>query len=155
MKAPLDEQNLIRANALFWEQMLDLRLEPMASAEEFRLATAHTLSFVLLGGVWRGRIEVRMAQGLASLATAAMLMQSLESVGDADVLDAAKEIANMIAGTLKSSLPRPCSMSVPESQREPGGFSGVVLSEDSLVAAFRHPAGDMMVRVCEEECAAA
>ncbi len=45
-----------------------------------------------LGGVWKGRIEVRLAEGLAYHATAAaMMMQAVETVGEADALDAAKE----------------------------------------------------------------
>jgi hypothetical protein len=81
-----------------------------------------------------------------------MMMQPLESVGEADALDAAKEIANMIAGTIKSSLPRPCTMTVPESAVEAEGFQGAARADDSLVVAFHHASGDLMVRVWEQEC---
>ena len=50
-------------------------------------------------------IEVRIDERLEYRATAAMLMQPIETVGEADTLDAIKEIANMIAGSIKSSLP--------------------------------------------------
>ena len=73
-------------------------------------------------GVWKGRIEVRMTQGLAYQATATMMMQPLESVLEFDALDATKEIANIIAGTIKSSLPRPCTMTVPTSAVDRDGF---------------------------------
>jgi hypothetical protein len=63
-----------------------------------------------------------MAEGLAYQATAMMMMQPLETVAESDALDATKEIANMIAGTIKSSLPRPCTMTVPESIVETEGF---------------------------------
>jgi CheY-specific phosphatase CheX len=105
-----------------------------------------------LSGEWKGRIEVRMASGLAYQATAAMMMQPIDTVGEADALDAAREIANMIAVTIKSSLPRPCSMAVPESVVESEGFRGQPRTEDSLAVAFRHAAGDLMVRVWEQEC---
>jgi len=36
-----------------------------------------------------------------------MMMQPLETVAESDALDATKEIANMIAGTIKSALPAP------------------------------------------------
>ncbi len=91
---------------------------------EFCVGAGHVLGSVNLGGVWKGRIEVRMAEGLAYQATAAMMMQPLETVAEADALDATKEIANMIAGTIKSSLPRPCTMTVPESAVEAEGFCG-------------------------------
>ena len=93
-----------------------------------------------------------MAEGLAYQATAAMLMQPVESVGVADALDATKEIANMIAGVIKSSLPRPCTMTVPESTVEAAGFCSAAQTEDSLVVAFRHASGDLMVRIWEEKC---
>lgn len=131
MKAKLDEQNVKKANAQFWEQMLAMRLETISSPEKPCLGAGHMFGVVALEGVWTGRVEVRMADGLAYEATAAMMMQALETVGEMDVLDATKEIANMIAGTIKSSLPRPCSMTVPVSAVEHEEFCGPVGTEDS------------------------
>jgi CheY-specific phosphatase CheX len=153
MKAQVDEQCVINANSQFWEQMLAMTLAPMATPNEFSVAPGHVMGSVSLGGVWKGRIEVRMAEGLAYQATAAMMMQPLDTVVEADALDATKEIANMIAGTIKSSLPRPCTMTVPEAGVEVNAFCIPPLTEDSLIVAFRHESGDLMVRVCEEECA--
>ena len=115
MRAPLDEQTVINANAQFWNQMLSMTLDPLKTDRQFCLEPGHLLASVGLDGVWKGRIEVRMGEGLAYQATAAMMMQPLESVAEADALDATKEIANMIAGTIKSALPRPCTMTVPDS----------------------------------------
>jgi CheY-specific phosphatase CheX len=105
-----------------------------------------------LSGVWKGSIEVRMARQLGRSATAAMLMQPVEEVGEADTLDAVKEIANMIAGVIKSALPRPCSMTVPDSAFHPEGFCGATRTEDSLIVAFQHEEGNLMIRVLEQEC---
>jgi CheY-specific phosphatase CheX len=151
MRAALDEQSVINANAQFWEQMLAMTLEPMQSAQEFRAGAGQMMGSVDLAGAWTGRIEVRLAGGLAYLATAAMMMQALDTVGEADALDATKEIANMIAGTIKSCLPRPCSMTVPESVMEKLEYREFPRSEDSLIVAFRHASGDLMVRVWEKE----
>jgi CheY-specific phosphatase CheX len=152
MKALIDERSVIKANAQFWEQMLAMTLDPVASPEEFSAGAGHLMGCIDLAGAWKGRITVRMTEGLAYEATAAMMMQPRESVGEADVLDASKEIANMIAGTLKSSLPRPCSMSVPESALEAEEFKGRKPAEDTLMVAFRHASGDLMVHVWEQEC---
>jgi CheY-specific phosphatase CheX len=151
MKAFVDEQCVIKANSQFWEQMLAMTLDTLPASEEHSVGAGHVLGRVNLGGMWKGQIEVRMTEGLAYQATAAMMMQPLESVGPADALDATKEIANMIAGTIKSSLPRPCTMTIPESAVEAEGFCGAQ-TEDSLMVAFRHASGDLMVRICEEEC---
>lgn len=152
MRAQIDEQCIINANAQFWEQMLAMTLDPLAAPGQFCVSAGHILGSVNLQGVWKGRIEVRMAEGLAYQATATMLMQPLETVAESDALDATKEIANMIAGTIKSSLPRPCTMSVPESVVEADGFCSLAQTEDSLVVAFQHESGDLMVRIWEQEC---
>ena len=152
MQARLDEQCVINANSQFWEQMLVMTLDAMLIAEKFCLGAGHILSSVNLSGQWKGRIEVRMARGLAYQATATMMMQPLDTVVEADALDAAREIANMIAGSIKSSLPRPCSMALPESAVESVGFCSEPRTEDSLSVAFRHATGDLMVRVWEQEC---
>ena len=154
MRTQVTPENVEKANSQFWEQMLAMRLDTMGSAMEFCVDAGHVLGYVVMGGAWKGRVEVRMASGLAYEATAAMLMQPLDTVAELDALDAAKEIANMIAGTIKSSLPRPCSMSVPQSAVEAGGFCGPARAEDALVVGFRHQSGDLMVRIWEQECVA-
>jgi len=153
MRAQLDRQSVIHANAQFWEQMLAMTLYPLVSPGEFCAGSRYLLGCVTLEGVWKGRIEVRMSEGLAYQATAAMLMQPLEMVAETDALDATKEIANIIAGVIKSSLPRPCTMTVPESAVESEGFCSAAQTYDTLVVAFRHPSGDMMVRIWEQEYA--
>ena len=152
MRAQLDEQSVIKANSQFWEQMLAMKLDPVSSPEEFYAAAGHVFGSVRLSGVWTGQIEVRMAEALAYEATAAMMMQPLNTVGESDALDATKEIANMIAGVIKSSLPRPCSMTVPESAVETEVFRGHGPTEDSLVVVFHHASGDLMVRIWEQAC---
>jgi CheY-specific phosphatase CheX len=151
MRVQLDEQSVINANNQFWEQMLDFKLEHVPMADTFCVGTRHLLGSVELSGVWQGRIEVRIDQKLAHAATAAMLMQPLDSVAEADTMDATKEITNMIAGVIKSSLPRPCSMTVPESAVEPESVCRQQRTDFTLVVGFRHAEGDLMVGICEHE----
>ncbi len=151
MRVQLDEESIIKANAQFWEQMLAMKLDPTLTAGEICLDSGHIIGSVGLTGVWKGKVEVRMSGALAYVATAAMMMQQLETVGEADALDATKEIANMIAGTIKSSLPRPCAMAVPESYVVSEKFCSLTRTEDSLVVTFNHAAGSLMVRVWEQE----
>jgi chemotaxis protein CheX len=152
MWAELDEASLVKANAQLWEPMMAMRLEPMASSEEFCVEPGHLIGSVSLYGLWSGRIEVRMAAGLALAATAAMLMQPAESVTEGDTLDAAKEIANMIGGVIKSSLPKPCTLNVPESSVATDELCMLPRTDDVLSVAFRHDAGTLLLRVWEEAC---
>lgn len=153
MRAQLNEESLVKANAQFWEQMLSMQLDRVPCAENFCVGSGHLLASVALSGAWKGRIEVRLAQELALAATAAMMMQPSDAVTEADVLDAIREIANMIGGVIKSSLPRPCAMALPESGVAAETHCVLPGSGDSLAVAFRHAAGGLMVRVWEEECA--
>ena len=152
MRAQVDEECVIKANSQFWEQMLAMKLDTMRPSAEFCVGAGHVMGSVTLSGAWTGRIEIRMAGTLAYEATAAMMMQPLDTVAEADALDATKEIANMIAGTIKSSLPRPCAMAVPESVVEAESFCGQPRTEDSLMVIFHHAAGDLMVCIWEKEC---
>jgi CheY-specific phosphatase CheX len=167
MQVRVTEDSIQNASAQFWEQMLAMRLEPVSSidltdpvretaeshAESSQIrciGPQHVVGSCDLAGVWVGRIEVRLSRGLAIEATAAMLMQSIESVEACDTIDATKEIANMIAGTIKSALPRPCTMTVPSANVEIGDFCIPQRTRDSVTVFFQHAAGELMIRVWQE-----
>jgi chemotaxis protein CheX len=147
MQIELDESSIIKANSQFWEQMLAMKLDPMTTPDEFCLGSGHVLGSVSLSGAWNGCIEIRMDEGPSRQATAAMLMQPVDTVGEADALDATREITNMIAGVIKSSLPHPCAMTVPDAQVTRQRYCGATRNRDSVAVAFRHDAGEIMVSV--------
>jgi CheY-specific phosphatase CheX len=160
MHISVTEESIQRANGLFWEQMLAMCVTPICagegSAEILRcIGSGHVLGACVLSGVWNGRVEVRLSRGLALEATVAMLMQPLEQVQESDTLDAVREIANMIAGTLKSALPRPCALSLPSAAIEPDDFCVLPRTQDSVTVFFAHQAGEFMVRVWEDGTAGA
>jgi CheY-specific phosphatase CheX len=153
MPVTVTEENICNANALFWEQMLAMRVEPIQKTTEAEvrcIGAEHIVGSCDLSGVWIGRIEVRLSHGLAMHATSAMLMQPVESVQPNDALDAIREIANMIAGTIKSTLPRPCTMTVPSAEVEPADFCILPRTNDSVTVFFHHAAGELMVRVRQQ-----
>lgn len=158
MQVTITTENIQNANAQFWEQMLAMRLEPIGETHDHMervrcIGAEHVVASCNLSGVWVGRIEVRLSRGLARQATSAMLMQPVESIQTSDTLDATKEIANMIAGTLKSALPRPCAMTVPSAEVESADFCILPRTPDSVTVFFRHAAGELMVRVWEQAMA--
>jgi len=155
MHSAVTESSIERANAQFWEQMLAMQLDPVGATGQRSIGTNHVLGSCDLSGSWNGRIEVRLSKGLAISATAAMLMQPPKTVQPADTLDAIKEIANMIAGTLKSALPRPCVMTVPFAERVEEDFCVLLHTADSISSFFRHETGELMIRVREAEFYAA
>jgi CheY-specific phosphatase CheX len=155
MHEAISQASIEKANALFWEQMLAMQLNAVNRncVEETNvrcIGVEHVMGSCDLSGVWSGRIEVRLSRGLALEATAAMLMLPVDQVQAADILDATKEIANMIAGTLKSALPRPCAMTVPSAALETADFCILPRTCDSVTVFFCHPTGELMVRVWEQ-----
>lgn len=152
MWAQLSEELLAKANAQFWEQMLNMHLEEVPDAERFCVGPGHLRASIDLSGQWAGRIEIRLAPGLAQSATAAMLMQSAEAVTIDDTLDAIREIVNIIGGVIKSALPRPCAMALPESSLEGEHLCTEPPTGTTLTAAFRHETGGLVVKVQEESC---
>ena len=152
MWAELDEASLVKANAQFWEPMIAMRLEPVTGSDEFCVGPGHLIGSVNLNGKWKGRIEVHLGKALAHAATAAMLMQPVETITEADALDATREIANMLGGVIKTSLPRPSSMDVPEASVATNGLCMQPRTADLLSAAFRHDTGTLLLRVWEEAC---
>jgi|SRR5580658_752468 CheY-specific phosphatase CheX len=151
MRAQVEEKHVIEASSRFWEQMLAMKLDPEPVREKICVGHKHLLGRIDLSGAWEGRIEIRIAEGLARLATAVMLMQPIETVADADMMDATSEIANMIAGVIKSSLPQPCEMSLPHAGVEACNFCGEQPARNSIDVAFRHADGKMVVRIWEDE----
>lgn len=157
MHEAVTEESIQKATALFWEQMLAMPIraivltsEPESAVEARCIGTGHAVGACVLSGAWSGRIEIRLSPALAVEATAAMLMQPAETVVESDLLDATKEIANMVAGTIKSALPRPCAMSVPSAEIESEDFCVLPRTEDSVTVFFHHPAGELLVRVWQE-----
>jgi CheY-specific phosphatase CheX len=164
MHDAITESCIERATTLFWEQMLAMPMQ--LSATEAPLQTQdqgplfsrcigenHVFGECRLTGAWQGRIEIRMSMGLAIAATAGMLMQPAELVGDSDLLDAAKEIANMTAGTIKSALPRPCTMTVPIAEIVPADFCALPETLNSIATFFEHANGELVVFVYEDSAA--
>jgi CheY-specific phosphatase CheX len=147
MTHELDEKSIVKASAQFWEQMLSMHLEQLETACQCTIRNGDVVGSVALNGAWNGVIEIIMSGGLATTATAAMLMQPASAVTDADTLDAAKEIANMIAGTIKSALPRPCNMTVPRSGIHPTASVTPDAKTGSLQVALTHESGCLLIRV--------
>lgn len=152
MHAAITEESIAKANALFWEQMLAIRMTHLSGALDGQHAAhsigkEHVMGRCDISGEWNGWIEVRLSDKLARTATSAMLMQPIDAIDATDVFDAVKEITNMIAGTIKSALPRPCSMTVPTAVTEIKDFYPPSDGGACVCALFQHSDGKLLVCV--------
>ena len=69
---------------------------------------------VAVSGAWHGLVLVACSSVASKEAAAALLGMGADEVTDGDVDDALGELANVIGGNVKSLLPEPCSLGLPE-----------------------------------------
>ncbi|WP_375493195.1 chemotaxis protein CheX [uncultured Jatrophihabitans sp.] len=120
---------------------------PGDSAPAALPAVAH----VDVHGEWDGRIEVSSSDGLVRLAAATLFDKPFEYVTDADLSDVLGELANVVGGNVKSVMPGPSVMGLPEvtlddpnQDGQPPGAVGIDLSwshEPIRITISAQPAG--------------
>lgn len=69
---------------------------------------------VTVAGAWEGRIELTCSPAAARAAAATMLLSDDGALTDRDVHDALGELTNIVGGNMKSLVPSPSRLSVPE-----------------------------------------
>ncbi|MBV1859930.1 MAG: chemotaxis protein CheX [Nannocystaceae bacterium] len=73
-------------------------------------------STVGISGAWTGSISIELPRSLAVVIAAKMFNVASEVVSEADLLDAVSEVANQVAGGVKSNFPSSCSLEVPRTE---------------------------------------
>jgi chemotaxis protein CheX len=68
---------------------------------------------VFISGTWDGLVSLTCSPLAAARAAALMFDAEVESVSQADVLDAVGELVNIVGGNLKGMLPSPTGLSLP------------------------------------------
>jgi chemotaxis protein CheX len=77
----------------------------------------NVVASISMTGSWDGHVVVSMSEPAALAVAAAMLALEPADVTDADILDAAGELVNVVGGQVKSILPQPCQLSLPMTSR--------------------------------------
>lgn len=70
-------------------------------------------SRIEIRGAWRGTVTVLFPSGTAEQVACRMLEAKPGELAAEEILDAAGEMANILAGNLKSMLPQPSSLGLP------------------------------------------
>lgn len=106
----LPDEVLVRElTELVWATVLGLEARESAAGDE----PTDFVTSVRIEGAWRGSVTIHLSWDLARKAAATMLACNKHKASPADVADAVGELANMIAGNLKSILPGPSKLSLP------------------------------------------
>jgi len=72
------------------------------------------IGHVSISGAWEGEVFLHATTALARSAASTIFAIVPESVQAQDQIDAIYELSNIIAGNIKSCLPEPCQLSLPE-----------------------------------------
>lgn len=94
-----------------FETMLGLAVEPVETP--WTAAPDRVTAAVYFVGLWNGAIVLECSPSQACSFTQLLLSGERPTVINDDVRDALGELANMLAGNLKSVLPRGAGLSVP------------------------------------------
>lgn len=101
-----------------WSSYLDPEgINPLLPIElappEAQAGTADVCASVSITGSWHGHVVVKCSEATARYAAAALLAMEVAEVSEDDVIDALGELANIVGGNVKSTLPSQCAVSLP------------------------------------------
>jgi chemotaxis protein CheX len=108
-------EDIRRFTGEVFRTMLEIETAPAAILADatWRATTPVVIAAVHITGTWKGAVYIECTAEQAFDYTARMMQMDQPTVMSDDVLDVAGEIANMIAGNLKSVLPGANGISTP------------------------------------------
>jgi CheY-specific phosphatase CheX len=94
-----------------WKTSLDLSLKLANVAIAQRTTLPWLGAVAWIGGSWTGNVRIGMPKELALIIAARQI--EMKNPSERQIKDALRELANMIAGNLKSVLPGRCGLATP------------------------------------------
>ena len=144
---PLTRDDVVRVMQGIWGSMLSLDLLPVESA--CHEDEAGVVACVQIVGAWEGAIRLDLSSALASKAAAALAgVQPAEVTAD-EVRDAAGELANITAGSVKVLLPAPSHLSLPVAADGTDYKVRIKSGRRLLQVAFDHSGEGLLVTILE------
>ena len=98
-----------------WSSLLECPLQESPWDQAQAQADPCLSAWVWFSAGWDGALHLTCSSDLAKLVAAALFGGEPGERSTADAKDALGELANMVGGNIKSLLPSPCSISIPES----------------------------------------
>jgi chemotaxis protein CheX len=147
---PLHEEDIIAITAQVWSSFLGVELSAVPP-QDAELVGPVLVAQVRMTGAWNGRVLLRCSAAHAAAAAVCMFSTSPGAASDLEARDALGELANVVAGNVKSLLPAPSALSMPVvTAVEPPAGEGVPGAGAAHHVAFVAPAGGLHVIVWEE-----
>jgi chemotaxis protein CheX len=144
---PITRDNVVRITQEIWGSMLSLDLLPVESAcHEDDVGVVGCVQIV---GAWEGAIRLDLSSALATKAAAALTGVQPAEVTPDEVRDAAGELANMTAGSVKVLLPTPSHLSLPVAADGTDHKVRINGGRRLLQVAFDHSGEGLLVTILE------
>ena len=151
MAGEMSRAELIAAVDEIFTSMAGMQLTPSEASVPSVKDGAYVVSAVQIVGSWRGAVRLDIDIELARQACARLLAVDASQLSQEDIRDAAGELANITAGSVKAVLAPTCTLSLPTVVigRE-YAFSlpqGKVMEKASL----GHESGNLLVSIIEKQ----
>lgn len=142
---PVGADDIIAITNEVWSSFLDLELTAVSPEEAVLVAPVLT-AVVTISGAWEGAVLLECPAAHAAAAAACMFSTPTTPPSDEEARDALGELANVVAGNVKSLLPAPSALSMPAvtSAGPPQRVAGATRCRH---VAFAAPAGVLHVSI--------
>jgi chemotaxis protein CheX len=145
----LTRDDVVRVTQEIWGSMLSLDLISVGSSwSEDEVGVVGCVQVV---GAWEGAIRLDLSPALATKAAAAFTGLQPAEVTPEEIRDAAGELANITAGSIKVLLPAPSHLSLPIAADGTDYKVRIKGSRRLLQAAFDHSGEGLLVTILERE----
>ena len=142
-------QHLSEVTKEVFLSMLSLEVDPGEAQSKFSNTYSNTVSgMVGMTGLYKGALAIHATTEVAKKITSQMLFMDVEEV-DEDVLDAMGEMANMLAGNMKTALSsngKDIELSVPSAVTGEKYSLDIKDSGEHLVVPFKADIGSFSVQ---------
>lgn len=145
----LTRDDVVRVTQEIWGSMLSLDLISVGSA--WHEDEVGVVGCVQVVGAWEGAIRLDLSPALATKAAAAFTGLQPAEVTPEEIRDAAGELANITAGSIKVLLPAPSHLSLPIAADGTDYKVRIKGSRRLLQAAFDHSGEGLLVTILERE----
>lgn len=141
--------DVINLSEAIWSSMLGIELSPSLDTPPALDCGMKVSACVSICGEWEGAVCLDISMDLAREAAAVFLDVAPTEVGAEQILDAAGELANMTAGSLKTILPKPSKVSLPSVATGRDYVLTVSKSSRVLRSHFESPTGTLVISIFE------
>jgi len=111
------EEEILEITETTWNAMLGMNIQHTPTNVVPSQGEEALIGQVSISGAWEGEVFLHVTMALARSAASKIFALAPESVQDQDQIDAVYELSNIIAGNIKSLLPEPCKLSLPQVER--------------------------------------